>query len=172
VATLYSTRVEFSARAHIAALTQVYERIAPGAQLVSCVGTDWDHHHGVDYVMLREALGMGAPLPTPLQERWRGIEFAHFASITITAWDVLRGQPAELHKMLAHWFVSGFYDDRADRIVGWSVVNVPTMIDALVAGRLRYSTQSRGDGEMSFLAITLADLRDIGAVLYESQEGN
>lgn len=162
-----ASRMEFTKRAHLAAQTQFY----PGMfadhpiEFEDTVGTVRDLEYAIDCQLAVTVDGFKGPLRFSVQERWRKPEFRSWGDVTITEWNLASGEPSELHKLGAHLFVYGFYDADADRIQCGITVNVASVLQAIVDGRLTYERRSRGD--QSFVSIKVADLQRKGLVMFK-----
>lgn len=157
----------FTKRAHAAAQEQFYAHMFPGLPIAfeDTVGTVRDLDYAIDCQLAVTTETLRAPLRFAVQERWREPGAMRFGGITITEWNGASSQPSELHKLGAHLFVYGFYDDTADRIVTAAAFDVVRMLHALALRRLSYRRQSRLD--QTFLAFDLKDLKDRGALVFK-----
>jgi len=168
VKTAFSTRrMEFTKRAHAAAEAQFYAHMFPGLPVAfeDTVGTVRDLDYAIDCQLAVTAGGLRAPLRFAVQERWREPSAMRYGDITITEWNAASAQPSELHKLGAHLFVYGFYDERSDQIHAGVAVDVLMVLRALALGELTYRRESRLD--QTFLGLGLRDLRDLGAVVFQ-----
>lgn len=160
-------RMEYTKRAHTAARVQFYQPMFRDLTIAfeDTVGTVQDLSYAIDCQLAVSTPGLKAPLRFAVQERWRKPDAMRFGDITITEWNRASGQPSELHKLGAHLFVYGFYDEQLDRILLAVAVDVPAVLLALARGDLGYRRDSRID--QTFLGLGIRDLRRIGAVLFD-----
>lgn len=165
--TFSAQRMDFTKRAHLAAEEQFYAAMFPGRPVAfeDTVGTVRDLDYAIDCQLAVSVPGLRAPLRFAVQERWREPDALRFGDITVTEWNSASAQPSELHKLGAHVFVYGFYDEPADQILLGVAVDVLTVLHALALGRITYRRQSRLD--QTFLGFGIRDLRQLGAVVFE-----
>lgn len=165
--TFSAQRMEFTKRAHLAAEGQFYAAMFPGLPIAfeDTVGTVRDLDYAIDCQLAVTVAGLRAPLRIAVQERWREPDAMRFGDITVTEWNAASAQPSELHKLGAHMFVYGFYDEQADRVLLGVAVDVLAVLRALALGQLTYRRQSRLD--QTFLGFGIRDLRKLGATVFE-----
>lgn len=159
--------MEFTKRAHTAAEGQFYEPMFPGRRIVfeDTVGTVRDLEYAIDCQLAVTVPDLRAPIRFSVQERWREPAAMRYGDVTITEWNSASGQPSELHKLGAHLFVYGFYDEHTDQILLGVAVDIPVLLRELALGRLQYRRQSRLD--QTFLGFDVKQLRQHGAVIFE-----
>lgn len=162
-------RMSFTKRGHLAARQQFYAPMFDHLPVTfeDTVGTVRDLDYAVDCIAAVTVDGLRAPLRFSIQERWREPEAMRFGDITVTEWNLPTDQPSELHKLGAHLFVCGFYDSGNDLIVAGVAVDVAVLLHAVARGAIPYVRRSRPGGDQRFLAFTVPDLRNIGAVVYQ-----
>lgn len=165
--TFSPTRMSFTKRAHLAAREQFYAEMFPGLAIdfEDTVGTTRDLEYAIDCQLAVTTERLRAPLRFAVQERWRTPDAVGFGDVTVTEWNLPTDQPSELHKLGAHLFVYGFYDEATDRVAAAAAIDVPRMLRALALRRLSFHRNSRVD--QSFLSFDAGDLRRFGAVVFE-----
>lgn len=162
----------FTKRAHLAAQRQFYPPMNDyrSIKFQDTVGSDLDMKHCIDFRLGLKRPGLKAPMVISVQERWRRPEFRRFRDVTITAWNLATNLPAELHKLDAHIFVYGFYDEATDRIVEATAIRTVDMVAGIHSGRLEYQEGTRGDLNQSFVSIKVDALKRIGAIIYRQED--
>jgi hypothetical protein len=171
----------FSAAVHAEARQAIYTALWPGATwtVLHQSGTPLDLLCAVDEcvrVCPSPSLGLSlrAPIEFTIQFRYRREDagYRDRRDVTITEWNLDSGEPSELHKLYAHYFVYGWFDERAQRITAVQVVNVPRMMSALVKGDLgNASPWRRPGGDQSFRAFKISDLAAAGALELDFPDG-
>jgi len=170
VSTSFSQKnFEDSQRAHRAAQAQFYPLLFPQCDLTfeDTTKTVQDLDYAIDckIAVTGARLHLRAPLWFAVQERWRfDLDAMRYGDVTVTEWNLATGEPSELHKLGAHLLVYGFYDKAQDRILCAAVVDVARLLYAVALGNLRYERRTRLD--QSFLAFSLAALRECGAIIH------
>ena len=176
--TLYEEkRAAFSDAAHMAARTRIYPdflgvepdeidyedvRLRTGLR-----GRILDGEMGVDVVVRPKApSGLRARTSLYVQERFRGSSFGGYDDITITEFNRASGEPSELHKIAAGFFVYGVYDQEEDAFAKAYVVDVPKMLLALHGGSLAYRRNTNKKGQ-DFLCIRVRDLEEGDCLLWK-----
>ena len=165
MSTVYSpTRQAFSNAAHVAAQTQFYPELFGKRPLTftDTGKTVADLEYAIDRQIAVTLPQLRAPLLFDIQERWRNPADLGYGDITVTEWNIDTNEPSELHKLGAHLFVYGFYDEAADRIVLAVAVEVPRMLLGMVLGKLPSERRPRGD--QTFRTFRYRDLHKAGAV--------
>jgi hypothetical protein len=162
-------RMDFTKRAHLAAQAQLYPKMFPErrVEFVDTVATVQDLDYAIDCRLAVTVPDFRAPLYFAVQERWREPEWEHHGDVTVTEWNLSSDQPSELHKLGAHVFVYGFYDDAADRVRLAVAVDVAIMLRELACGRLPFERRRRRGGDQSFLCLRCRDLYSVGAVIFK-----
>lgn len=161
---------EFTKRAHLAAQRELYPRLFPACNVSfeDVTQTAQDLEYAIDCQLSIKPflLDLRAPIRLSVQERFRRPASMGFDDITVTEFNTKTGVPSELHKLGAHMFVYGFYDEDSDRLGQVWVVDVLQMQVALVNGKLRYTRGRRRGGDQTFLGFDVARLRALGALKY------
>lgn len=157
----------FSERAHLAAQRQVY----PGwfrepVTFEDCVGTKRDLAYAIDRQLAVTVPDLRAPLRLSVQERFRRPRYQGWGDITITEWNLISGQPSELHKLAAQLFVYGFYDPTADVILEARAFNVARILIAISNGEVHWDREQRAGRDQSFISLQIRDLVKIGAEVF------
>src|SRR6266571_6103264 len=124
--TFSAERMAFTKAAHLAAQTQFYQDMFPGAVVgfEDTVGTVRDLNYAIDCQLVVGVPAFRAPLRMSVQERWRDPKEMHWGDITITEWNLASDTPSELHKLAAQLFVYGFYDLAKDTVIAAIAVDV------------------------------------------------
>ena len=164
--TFSEDRMAFTKAAHLAAQTQFYPHMFPGAKVEfeDTVGTAHDLTYAIDCQLAVTVPAFRAPLRISVQERWRIPAEMHWGDVTITEWNLASDMPSELHKLAAQLFVYGFYDADSDAIVAGIAVDVAGVHIALTRGDLSYQRRNRVD--QTFIGIDNRELEALGAVVY------
>lgn len=164
-------RFAFTRRAHLAAQRQLYPLMYPhGVRFRDVTKTARDLDYAIDCELDVTIPELRGPVRIGVQERFRTPEHLHYGDISITEWNLATDQPSELHKLGAHMFVYGFYDEPHDRVVLAVAFDVGLVQWALAHDALDYDRRRRGD--QSFIVIKFTELSDLGAVLYVHDRRN
>jgi len=175
--------VEFTAKAHERAKTELYPAIFGVERSYlsfestllheSYKGQICDGELGIDCLVRITAkrLWMRAPLVFSFQERFRPISYLKEQDVTITTWSYDSKQPAELYKIIAEYFLYGYYDPIEDTFrdainikmteVKWGLMNHRYCLNR---------SQHKSSGNQSFIAIPFRELYKDGVVTYWMQE--
>jgi hypothetical protein len=158
--------------AHLAARRDIYPRLfgVPAECLQYAAHSGWaterdrwlDAELAIDTTVGITITGLRRPLPFYIQERFRGPASMHFADATVTEWSNATGQPNELYKGAADYFVYGYYDNRNDRFLDWVAVNWPSVKRAVVGGKLALHRCPDNDKHQSVMGMFLNDLARFG----------
>lgn len=145
-------------------------------EIRSMDGTADDHHRGIDVVVR-------VPCPHPfegyaeitVQERFRRPEFAHFRDLTMSEWDYVYDEPAELYKIEADLIAVGYFDPEAAG-EGWApgggglgeavLVETARMKTALAQNRLRARRRVHKAQNRSFVTVPFDALLRAGCVFH------
>lgn len=97
-------------------------------------------------------------IPITVQERFR--EPVHQANqdLTITVWNPLSQTPSELFKLMAQWFLYGYYDLATDTHLQTLLVNVSDMMMGVINGSLPFTHHENPRTKQPFIAIPFAAL--------------
>lgn len=126
-----------------------------------------DAEMGVDRIIHVTTDGLRNPLKFTVQERFRDPGAVRWQDLTVTEWyhNDSGGSPAELYRINAGLFVYGYYDKGTKAFLDAIAVNTVTMLQALVQGKLQYTSRTNDRGQ-TFFAIKFGDLERWGAVTW------
>lgn len=105
------------------------------------------------------------PLKLTTQERFRQPEYAPWQDMTITEWNGKTNRESELYKLMADFFMYGYFDQRTQRFIDCIVINVPDLKTALATGSVRFS-KNTNKKQQSFFGIAFAELHRLGLVRF------
>jgi hypothetical protein len=176
--TPYSEKeVHFTNKAHLCARRVIYPLLVPDSdctydnQEPLQSSPKWqvlDGELGIDRIIHLRAKNSQAPFTFTAQERFRRTSFAAFKDVTITAWNKASNTPSELYKLGAQFFVYGFYDEAADDLTQWIVLDVPTLMLSLARRQLKITVNNNPRSNQKFINIQRDELRRVGAVVLEA----
>lgn len=174
VATRYdSDRAQWSQRAHLTARRVLYPA------LFACEEADMEFREcdaapagtperlmdtalGIDKVVLVRDPLFRLPIRSTVQERFQTPTNARRRNITITEFNEATGQPSELYKMVAQWFVGAFMTDDALTMTEGVAVSVADLRRAMRARHLAFDLEKRNDKGQPFVRIEFDDLIKLG----------
>jgi hypothetical protein len=167
--TFSQARMDFTKAAHLAAQSQFYAPMFPGAhvEFEDTVGTAHDLAYAIDCQLAVTVPAFRAPLRISVQERWRSPSEMRWGDVTITEWNLASDMPSELHKLAAQLFIYGFYDAARDLIIAAVAIDVADVQLGLTNGELRWQRMKRVD--QTFIGIDNRDLEALGAVVYRKR---
>jgi|GEM_PF-4044424 len=98
-----------------------------------------------------------------IQERFEREPAASHRNISITHLNLATGNPSELYKLKAHYFVSGYFN--GNNFIGKAhVCSVERILKSIQTGQLRYYTKQNHKNQ-DFITCGYDDLEQVGAVL-------
>lgn len=101
----------------------------------------------------------GRRIAFTVQERFREPEFLPHQDLTITVWNPNSNQPSELFKLMAQWFLYGYYDKNTNTHLHAVLVNINDMMMGIVNGYLPFKDGMNPRTKQPFIAIKFNDLR-------------
>ena len=100
-----------------------------------------------------------------IQERFERAPAASHRNISVTEFNTATGNPSELYKIKSLYFVSGYYDEVANKFVGKThICSTERILKAVQDGRLRYYTKDNHKNQ-TFVTFGYEDLMSVDAVL-------
>lgn len=118
-----------------------------------------DGELGIDKILKVRYGQFDKPLVHSIQERFRKPEFARIRDLTITEVNPNTNQPSELYKLLAQWFVYGYFDSEKRVMVEAVACPVPSLIAAIVHGQVPFTRQTNPRTGQPFVCVGFDDLR-------------
>lgn len=169
-------RARFSELAHVAAQTTFYPLFFPSSSLTfentnidtGARGRILDGQMGVDRIIRVKVPSLRSPLVFPVQERFRLPRYERFQDVTITEWNEASGQPSELFKISAGYFIYGYFDTNLGRFGEVVAVDVPEFLRQLVSGGLGNldARRNRNEKRQTFLTFSFDELEACGALIF------
>jgi len=114
------------------------------------------------------------PVSYPIQERFRRDFNTHYADITITTWNNKTNKPSEYYKLLAGYFLYGYFSVERDCFVEAVLVSVPHLISLIDEGRIAHTPPKlHPDPEKNqdFICVKFDDLYRCGAIVKWVKDG-
>lgn len=170
-------RAGFSERAHLLAQSVFYPQLfAVNREDLSFENTNidvgttrsqiLDGEMGIDRIVRVSLPDFAAPLVFTIQERFREVRFERYQDITVTEWNIASGTPSELFKIMAGFFVYGYYNEATRQLGEVVAVDVPEFLRQLAVGNLPYERGTKGGGSQTFLTFSFHDLEASGALIF------
>lgn len=173
----------FSQNAHIVARKEFYPLLfnVPPSSLqyedVTFTNNEKELRHkildgemGIDRIIHVTVPNLNAPLPFTVQERFREIKFQEYQDITITEFNYASGQISELYKLLAAFFVYGYYDKDTNSIKQAIMLFPSELLLAIVKGDIPIEGIKKNPKEQTFITISFNKLREKGLIRFEYKQ--
>lgn len=173
----------FSQKAHIAAQQQFYPLLfnVTSSNLqyedVTFANNEKDLRHkildgemGIDRIIRVTIPKLNAPLPFTVQERFREIEYQNYQDITITEYNYASEQISELYKLLASFFVYGYYDKDKNSIKQAIMLFPSELLLAIVKEDIFIEDIKKNKKEQTFITISFKTLREKGLIHFEYKQ--
>lgn len=92
-------------------------------------------------------------IPLTVQERFRDPVHQNNQDLTITVWNPHSRTPSEMFKLMAQWFLYGYYDLATDTHAQTLLVNVSDMMMGIIYGSLSFKSCENPRTKQPFVAI-------------------
>lgn len=106
-------------------------------------------------------------IPLTVQERFREPAYQANQDLTITVWNPYSQTPSEMFKLMAQWFLYGYYDLSTNIHLQTLLVNVSDMMMGIIGGAIPYNTRENPRTKQPFITVPFEALYAKQAVLAE-----
>lgn len=122
-----------------------------------------DGEMGTDYIAkVHKSLRPDFGVPYTLQERFRRTNNAWRRTITITEYNTISNKPSEAYKMMAQYFVYGYFCEK-NGLQETVVINAPNMMRKIQNGELKFGWEWSPKDQI-YLEIKFDDLEQAGLI--------
>lgn len=117
---------------------------------------------GIDRIVGVDA-NLRMPLLFSIQERFRKSKYDRYQSLTITEWNPESNTPSELYKIIAQYFVYGYYG--SGKFSSYIVADIAQLMRGIYTGELNYNRGSNPRSKQPYIELSFSALRDYGCLI-------